>query len=376
MQALTLVLFMGVIGALIGGFTNYIAIKMLFRPYYPIYIFGRQLPFTPGLIPKRREELSLKIGEMVTGHLLTPEVFRQKIMTEETRNFLHQLLSRQLQSFHDNRYTIEHFAGKWNYDVTAELNALIQRKVENELHQLIEQKKEQSIESLIPLPLKKQMEHKVDQSGEVLLVKFREYVQTEKGYEDILNMVETFFTQKGKLINMLQMFMTAESIADRVQREMIKLTHEEKIQYIIQSEIQKEYSKMMAKTPAELITDAQVQAFTQETASRFTERLNIQHYMTTPLTDLAPQVFDYMDKEGIDRILDFVQTNLSDNIVVILEKIHIAELIKKRIDQFELSFVEQLVIEISNKELKLITLLGFLLGGIIGIFQGIIALFI
>ena len=36
------------IGAVIGYFTNYIAVKMLFHPYQPVKLFGRTLPFTPG----------------------------------------------------------------------------------------------------------------------------------------------------------------------------------------------------------------------------------------------------------------------------------------------------------------------------------------
>jgi Uncharacterized protein conserved in bacteria len=43
-----------VVGGIIGYFTNDIAIKMLFRPYRAIYIKGRQLPFTPGLIPRNK----------------------------------------------------------------------------------------------------------------------------------------------------------------------------------------------------------------------------------------------------------------------------------------------------------------------------------
>ncbi|MCL6616572.1 MAG: DUF445 family protein, partial [Anoxybacillus ayderensis] len=43
-------LFMIAVGALIGGMTNSLAIKMLFRPYRPMYIAGRRIPFTPGLI--------------------------------------------------------------------------------------------------------------------------------------------------------------------------------------------------------------------------------------------------------------------------------------------------------------------------------------
>ena len=42
-----------IIGGVIGYCTNWLAIKMLFRPYNEIKIRGRVLPFTPGIIPKR-----------------------------------------------------------------------------------------------------------------------------------------------------------------------------------------------------------------------------------------------------------------------------------------------------------------------------------
>ena len=47
--------------------------KMLFRPHRPIYFGKFQVPFTPGLIPKRRDELAVQLGKMVVEHLLTPE---------------------------------------------------------------------------------------------------------------------------------------------------------------------------------------------------------------------------------------------------------------------------------------------------------------
>ena len=43
-----------ILGGLIGYYTNDIAIKMLFRPYKVLYIFGRKVPFTPGLIPSNQ----------------------------------------------------------------------------------------------------------------------------------------------------------------------------------------------------------------------------------------------------------------------------------------------------------------------------------
>jgi uncharacterized membrane protein YheB (UPF0754 family) len=62
-----------VAGAIIGYFTNDIAIKMLFRPYRAIYIGNRKLPFTPGLIPRNQERLAKNISDTIMGSLLTPE---------------------------------------------------------------------------------------------------------------------------------------------------------------------------------------------------------------------------------------------------------------------------------------------------------------
>ena len=38
------VIIMAITGALIGGLTNTIAIKMLFKPYHAKYLFGKRLP--------------------------------------------------------------------------------------------------------------------------------------------------------------------------------------------------------------------------------------------------------------------------------------------------------------------------------------------
>ncbi len=62
-----------VLGAIIGYFTNDIAIKMLFRPYRAIYIGGRKVVFTPGLIPSNQERLAQRISATIMGSLLTPE---------------------------------------------------------------------------------------------------------------------------------------------------------------------------------------------------------------------------------------------------------------------------------------------------------------
>lgn len=75
MDLSSLWLFLGppIVGGIIGYFTNDIAIKMLFRPYTARYIGGRQIPFTPGLIPRNQERLAKRISDTIMGSLLTPE---------------------------------------------------------------------------------------------------------------------------------------------------------------------------------------------------------------------------------------------------------------------------------------------------------------
>ncbi|RMD47111.1 MAG: DUF445 family protein, partial [Aquificota bacterium] len=58
------------IGAFIGYITNWLAIKMLFRPFEKKRIFGVKIPFTPGLIPREREKIAENISETIIKHLL------------------------------------------------------------------------------------------------------------------------------------------------------------------------------------------------------------------------------------------------------------------------------------------------------------------
>jgi uncharacterized membrane protein YheB (UPF0754 family) len=61
-----------ILGGIIGYFTNDIAINMLFRPYKPIYIGKRRLPFTPGLIPHNQGRLAQRVSDTIMSSLLTP----------------------------------------------------------------------------------------------------------------------------------------------------------------------------------------------------------------------------------------------------------------------------------------------------------------
>lgn len=77
-----------VIGAVIGYFTNLIAVKMLFRPYNPVKIGKWQLPLTPGIIPKRQPALARAVGQAVGTNLFTGDDLRNLLLSEQTENIV------------------------------------------------------------------------------------------------------------------------------------------------------------------------------------------------------------------------------------------------------------------------------------------------
>ncbi|MGI6588871.1 MAG: DUF445 domain-containing protein [Peptococcia bacterium] len=70
MYNLLLIVLMGFIGACIGWVTNVLAIRLLFKPYqeYKVPVLGWKIQ---GLIPKRKKDIAVALGEIVSTELIT-----------------------------------------------------------------------------------------------------------------------------------------------------------------------------------------------------------------------------------------------------------------------------------------------------------------
>jgi uncharacterized membrane protein YheB (UPF0754 family) len=69
------------IAALVGWFTNYIAVKMLFHPQKPVNILG--IYTLHGIFPKNQKQVAEKIGKMVAEELLSSEDLKEKLNNPE-----------------------------------------------------------------------------------------------------------------------------------------------------------------------------------------------------------------------------------------------------------------------------------------------------
>lgn len=86
------------LGAVIGFFTNAVAIKMLFRPYRRYKIGPLKIPFTPGVIPRNRGSLAESIAEMVSRELLQADIVQSHLASPAVQEKLRLSIERQWQA--------------------------------------------------------------------------------------------------------------------------------------------------------------------------------------------------------------------------------------------------------------------------------------
>ena len=101
-----------VLGAVIGYFTNYIAVKMLFRPYRPVHLGRWTLPFTPGVIPRRKGDLARAIGGAIENNLLRRDDILDVLASEDMRSAVANGIWSQVEARLESEATLADTAGQ------------------------------------------------------------------------------------------------------------------------------------------------------------------------------------------------------------------------------------------------------------------------
>ncbi|MGW7907000.1 DUF445 domain-containing protein [Staphylococcus pseudoxylosus] len=376
MHAFLIIIFMMIIGALIGGVTNFIAVKMLFHPFKTYYIFNKRVPFTPGLIPKRRAEIADKIGQVIEEHLLTESMIQSKLNATATRTAIEEVVQKQIEKLKEDRTSFDYLAKKVDIDIAQLANEKIERVMSEKLELFYYDHSNTPIAQLIPEDIEKSLDSKVEAVPELLFDRARVYLKSEKGASDIASMLDTFFNEKGKIVGLLQMFMTKESIADRIQHELIRLTNHPKAKVIANQIIENEYTTFKSKQLSEVLNEQQFQSFKTSVTDLAIGYMDINNMATKPLNNLMPNFIGFLENKVSQKLTNVIIENTSKHISPIMKKVNLRQMVEQQINTFDLAYIEKLIIDIANKELKLIMLLGFLLGGIIGLLQGVIAIFV
>lgn len=128
-----------VIGSMIGWITNYIAIKMLFRPYREINLIFFKIQ---GLIPKRRHEIGITLADTIQNELISLEDITKKLenadLDIEMEKVIDSILEKKLASEITTRFPM----------IAMFLNESALNKIKDAIKESIMENKEQIIEML------------------------------------------------------------------------------------------------------------------------------------------------------------------------------------------------------------------------------------
>lgn len=97
------------LGAIIGYFTNYLAVKMLFRPYEEKHIGKLRIPFTPGIIPKGQPRLARAIADTVSDTLLTEEDLKKTLLEDKVKDAVARKCQQKVDEIKESGLDLESF---------------------------------------------------------------------------------------------------------------------------------------------------------------------------------------------------------------------------------------------------------------------------
>ena len=370
--------FMAVVGAAIGAVTNHLAIKMLFRPHEAKYIGSWRIPFTPGLIPKRRDELARQLGNTVIQHLLTPDIFRKKYFNEEMKNKANHFLTDQL---NDKIFQSEKTINDWLKlagleNVPTIVNGKIEEQVDVQFTQLKSRFEQETIRKLAPIDWQQKADTKVGEIVSYILLKGEDFFESEDGKTTVKNLIDDFLSTKGTLGNMIQMFMgESSSLAGKVQPEILKFLRAPGTKNMLEKIVRGEWEKLKDRPLNEMMDGFDFEPIVKNVKAYLTEQLAIEERLDNNFLLYFPEAANWTNSYLIPKVTTFAFLEAETKLEEVLRKMKLEDMVKEQVDSFPVSRLEEIVLGISKREFKMITILGGVLGGLIGIIQGLIVFF-
>src|SRR5699024_11883101 len=134
------------------------------------------------------------------------------------------------------------------------------------------------------------------------------------------------FNEKRKIIYLLQMFINRESIADRIQHELIRLTNHPKAKAIAKQIIENEYATFKSKTLVEIINEDQFDSFKVTVADLLMNYVNIDNISNRPLKEVMPEFITFLETKISKQITELIIDKGSIHISPIMKKLYLRQL--------------------------------------------------
>ena len=486
------------IGAVIGYITNWLAIKMLFRPREAKYIFGMKLPFTPGLIPKEKSRIANKVGETVGTHLLNSDSLSKALKDDKIKAKFNEVAKEKINQIINSNSTLEN---SLKNTLGENYYALKGNMIDNIAKTILESIQEEEFKNKVKFYIVDSIKERLNKNPEKIIDfinsnKFREVIintlEEEKtrdiigkallkevktlGKEDltieevipenIKPYIEEYVkSQKDTLVDIIKNLLRDDEVSHKIKNAINdnipsivsmflsgdviygklvslvdkSLSEEENKEYICDAALAFVHESMKKKVSDVINTvgEEKLQVISDALGDKISKKLNTEENIDSIISKLNCKVSSFNSYEEIIKVLfndyenilidnidsmisqivnnnqlsgeiskiiekvfdKFLQNSLNDicynkqnleNSIMsildnlyndfvenksakVLEIVDISSIVEEQINAFEVDYAEEIIIGIANKELKAITWLGALLGGILGILSPLLS---
>ncbi|XZL33687.1 DUF445 family protein [Clostridium perfringens] len=486
------------IGAVIGYITNWLAIKMLFRPREAKYIFGMKLPFTPGLIPKEKSRIANKVGETVGTHLLNSDSLSKALKDDKIKAKFNEVAKEKINQVINSNSTLEE---SLKNTLGENYYALKGNMINNITKTILESIQEEEFKNKVKFYIVDSIKERLNKEPEKIIDfinsnKFREVIINTLGEEKTRDIIgkallkevktlgkedltieevipenikpyieEYVKSQKDTLVDIIKnllrdnevshkiksaindnipsivsMFLSGDVIYGKLVSLVDKsLSEEENKEYICDAALAFVHESMKKKVSDVInnVGEEKLEVISDALGDKISKKLNTEENIDSIISKLNCKISSFNSYEeiikvlfndyenilidnidsmisqiinnnqlsgGISKIIEklfdkFLQNSLNDicynkqnleNSIMsildnlyndfvenksakVLEIVDISSIVEEQINAFEVDYAEEIIIGIANKELKAITWLGALLGGILGILSPLLS---
>ena len=486
------------IGAVIGYITNWLAIKMLFRPREAKYMFGMKLPFTPGLIPKEKSRIANKVGETVGTHLLNSDSLSKALKDDKIKAKFNEVAKEKINQIINSNSTLEN---SLKNTLGENYYALKGNMIDNIAKTILESIQEEEFKNKLKFYIVDSIKERLNKNPEKIIDfinsnKFREVIintlEEEKTRdiigkallkevktlekedltieevipENIKPYIEEYVkSQKDTLVDIIKnllrddevshkiksaindnipsivsMFLSGDVIYGKLVSLVDKsLSEEENKEYICDAALAFVHESMKKKVSDVInnVGEEKLEVISDALGDKISKKLNTEENIDSIISKLNCKISSFNSYEEIIKVLfndyenilidnidsmisqivnnnqlsgeiskiiekvfdKFLQNSLNDicynkqnleNSIMsildnlyndfvenksakVLEIVDISSIVEEQINALEVDYAEETIIGIANKELKAITWLGALLGGILGILSPLLS---
>jgi len=380
----------------IGYFTNYVAIKMLFKPYYPT-AFGRQ-----GLIPKNQNKLADSLSQTIIDNFLSKQQWQDylthsdivnKVMLEArdgSSNWLNKpeninQLSRFLAEYLDtHKQSINHYLSQLQSEVVSEFTTQIDaQELLSKGFGWLEKQFEQNPSQMHRMiePIIKSVAENIPDIADSLVKALDDHIEEQdtikRGFAKMAKWSADFSVDdiKHYLFRMVASFEFRETLFDGL-RSLLQEYQNRPILFVDDTSLSNNNDaakeQLSMSNVINKLLDSNLTSI--DWAQLFIDKINVTDSSNSNLSnnDLLKSSMLSIHSDIFDRIESELSNGplhhwIIDELVSMIEKLDLRQLVKNKASEFSPKKMEQVFQNMISEQLVFIELLGAVLGALSGL---------